>query len=64
MTRPNYDEMRDFRRNAHGAKGPRYFTGPGSIRRLIAETVAGLAIGAFCVFAIPYVFDLIIWAFN
>ena len=44
MTRPNYDELRDFQRNAHGAKGPRYFTGPGSIRRLIAETVAGLAI--------------------
>ena len=46
MTRPNYDELRDFQRNAHGAKGPRYFNGPGSIRRLIAETVATLAIFA------------------
>ena len=46
MTRPNYDEMRDFQRNAHGAKGPRYFNGPVSIRRLIAETVARLAIFA------------------
>ena len=46
MTRPNYDELRDFQRNAHGAKGPRYFNGPVSIRSLIAETVAGLAIFA------------------
>ena len=46
MTRPSYDELRDFQRNAHGAKGPRYFTGTGSIRRLIAETVAALAIFA------------------
>ena len=46
MTRPNYDELRDFQRNAHVAKGPRYFTGPGSIRRLIAETVPPLAIFA------------------
>ena len=46
MTRPNYDELRDFQRNAHGAKGPRYFNGPVSIRRLIAETVARLAIFA------------------
>lgn len=45
MTRPNYDELRDFQRNAHGAR-PRLFNGPGSIRRLIAETVAGLAIFA------------------
>ena len=44
MTRPNYDELRDFQRNAHGAKGPRYFNGPGYIRCLIAETVAALAI--------------------
>ena len=43
MTRPSYDELRDFQRNAHGAR-PRLFNGPGSIRRLIAETVAGLAI--------------------
>ena len=63
MTSPNYDEMRDFQRNAHGANGPRYFTGPGSIRRLIRKTICD-AIGAFCVFAIPYVFGLIIWAFN
>ena len=46
MSRPSYDELRDFQRNAHGAKGPRLFTGPGSIRSLIAETVAGLAIFA------------------
>ena len=46
MTRPNYDELRDFQRNAHGAKGPRYFSGPGSIRSLIAETAAGLTIFA------------------
>ena len=45
MTRPNYDELRDFQRNAHGAR-PRLFNGPGSIRRLTAETVAGLAIFA------------------
>lgn len=45
MTRPNYDELRDFQRNAHGAR-PRLFNGRGSIRRLIAETVAGLAIFA------------------
>ena len=45
MTRPNYDELRDFQRNAHGAR-PRLFNGHGSIRRLIAETVAGLAIVA------------------
>ena len=46
MSRPSYDELRDFQRNAHGAKGQRLFNGPGSIRRLIAETVAGLAIFA------------------
>ena len=32
---------------------------PGLIRKTICD-----AIGAFCVFAIPYVFGLIIWAFN
>ena len=31
--------------------------------RLIRKTICD-AIGAFCVFAIPYVFGLIIWAFN
>ena len=45
MTRPSYDELRDFQRNAHGAR-PRLFNGPGYIRRLIDETVAGLAIFA------------------
>lgn len=53
MTSPNYDEMRDFQRNAHGAR-PRLFNGPGSIRRLIAEAVASLLI-----LATPFVFIIL-----
>lgn len=35
------------------------FNGPGSIRAVLADFT-----GALCVFAIPYAFGLMCWAFN
>lgn len=48
--RPNFDELKDWQRNRHGA---RFFTGPGSIRRLMGDLLSLAAI-----FGTPFLFIL------